>query len=157
MSESARDSESEACPPNYEVTVAADELLADLAEKAASSAREHAYHAQSWREDDWWQYREWMQNDRKKMRAYATTIAMLQPESHGATVPLGEFVADDGTVNVREFMREVSRLGDQAHDRGSREAESAYARITSLLRNEYGVGWPRLDDLGGNPLEEDLP
>lgn len=154
---SSHSSEDEACPPNYEVVIDVDELLADLAKKAASSAREHAYHARHWRDDDWWQYRQWMQEERKTMKAYATAIAMLQPESHGVTVPRGEFVADDGTVNVRKFMREISRLGDDAHDRDAREAESAYAKVNSLLRNEYDIGWPRLDDLGGIPLEEDLP
>ena len=157
MSESEHGSGSEPRAPDYSVRVEADELLADLAEKAAQSARDHAYHARCWRDDDWWQYREWMQEERKKMTAYARAIAMLQPERHSHTVPRGEFVAEDGTVNVREFMRAASRLGDDAHDRGSRPAESAYAKVDSLLRNEYGIGWPRLDDLGGNPLEEDLP
>lgn len=151
-----QDSGSEPCAPDYSVHVEADELLADLAEKAAQSAREHAYHARCWRDDDWWQYRQWMQEERKKMTAYATAIAMLQPERYCYTVPRGEFVADDRTVNVREFMRATSSLGDDAHDRDSRPAESAYARVLSLLRDEYGVGWPRFDDLGG-VLEADLP
>lgn len=151
------DSDGEACPPDYDVRVEADELLDDLAEKAASKAREHAYCRRNWQKDGWWQYRQWMKEHRREIKAYATAIAMLHPESHDAAIPLGEFVADDGTVNVREYMREISRLGDDAHDRGNRDAEHGYAKVTSLLRNEYGIGWPRLDELGGNPLEEDLP
>ncbi len=157
MSSSTQDSDRERSAPDYSVPVEVSELLADLAEKAANTARRHASNARNWQEDDWWQYRQWMQQDWKKMRAYSTAIAMLQTGNHGTAVPRGEFVAEDGTVNVREYMSEISRLGESAHNRGAHEAESAYARVTSLLRNEYGVGWPRLDDLGGNPLEEDLP
>jgi hypothetical protein len=142
--------------PNYSVEIDAADLREDLAEKAASAARKHAYCARSYREDDWCGYRQWMQEHRRKMRAYATAIAMLQPGRYNVLVPRGAFVGDE-TVNLREYMREISRLGDEAHDRGDREAESAYAKVNSLLRNEYDVGWPRLDELGGNPLEEDLP
>lgn len=159
MSKTESPREDEACAPDYSVDIRAGELIADLAEEAASHDEEYAYHAECNREDDWWQYQQWMLEEKAAMRAYATAIAMLQPESHGATVPRGEFV-EDGLVKVREFMREISRLGDEAHDRDSVQADSAesvYACVTSLLRNEYGIGWPRLDDLGGNPLEEDLP
>lgn len=59
----------------------------------------------------------------------------------------------------------LSGLADDAHDRtcGSRrnpvadEAETAFTAILSMLRDNYGVGWPRLDGVGGNPLEVDLP
>lgn len=145
--------------PDYDVTVETTDLLADLAENAAYHARQHAKHARNWREDDWWQYRRWMLEESAAMQAYRTAIAMLQPGRHDVLVPSGEFT-DDGTVRVREFMREISRLGDDAHERGSTQARKAarmYARIESVLRDDYGVGWPRLDDIGGTPLEEDLP
>lgn len=159
-------SEDEACACDYTVRVEADELLVDIAEKAANHGKRMAEYRRYDIEEGFvpgrppgqlsWYARQALE-EKKAVRAYGTAIAMLQPGWHDARVPSGEFVAGDGTVNVREYMREISRLGDAAHDRGAREAESAYAKVTSLLRNEYGVGWPRLDDLGGNPLQEDLP
>jgi len=158
--------ESDADAPDYEVTVRASELREDLAEAAATHGKRMAEYRRYDRNEGFvpgrpagqlsWYARQAVE-ERKAVRAYATALAMLQPEHYGATVPRGEFVADDGTVNVREFMREISELGDAAYERGAREAESAYASVTSLLRNDYGIGWPRLDDLGGNPIEEDLP
>lgn len=152
--------------PNYDVRIEAVKLISDLAAKAETHGERLAEYRRYDREESFVpgrpagqlsEYQRWALEEKKKARAYATAIAMLQPESHGTTVPRGEYVSEDGTVNVRKYMREISRLGDDAHDRGARNAESAYAKVQSLIRNEYGVGWPRLDDLGGNPIEADLP
>lgn len=150
--------------PNYDVRIEASELIEDIAAKAETHGERLAEYRRYDREEgvifgrpagQLSQYQRWALEEKKTVRAYGTAIAMLQPESHDVSVPSGEFV-EDGVVNVREYLREISRLGDRAHDRGARDAESAYAQVASLVRDEYGVGWPRIDDLGG-VVEADLP
>jgi len=166
MSATQRDS------PNYDVEVDADELLADLAERAG----EH-YDRMNERERH---HREYVQTDLSRdptklsraqldaleslgaLEAYSNAIAMLQPESEHWK----NFRGGDG-VDVRGFMKEMSRLCDREDDernkrayrenRQAQGAHSAYAKIISVLRDDYGVGWPRLDDVSGTALEEDLP
>ena len=148
--------------PNYDVEIAADELLTDLAESAAGYGEEVVENRQSWRESwDWAsEFREtryWMLEALGGRRAYATVMAKIQPG--------GRFRNDDGTVDVRGLMRFVSDRSSEAHERSygdftetrqADEAESAYASILSTIRDKYGVGWPRFDDVGG-VMERDLP
>lgn len=151
--------------PDYSVEIDAQSLREDIAEKAADRGERHADHMEMCRNDPFWdEPRYWALEQYGAMRALSQCLALLQPEN--ALVARDSLVKDDGTVQVREFMRTVSHWSDEAHEdshgpytetRQADEAESAYARVTSLLRNEYDIGWPRLDDLGGNPLECDLP
>lgn len=155
--------------PDYGVEVQADELLADLVEMAQDAAE---------RRDE---YREWVRDEMEYgysvdpqfqylvteqtglLTALGQAIACLQPENHGVLVRC--FREDDGTVDVRGFMQWLSKEADAAHEvvnerRNaplSSKMETGYCRVMALLRDDYGVGWPRLDDLGGNPLPEDLP
>jgi len=154
--------------PDYDIAIDADELLADLAADAAAHGRDYQ-EKRGWWDDslgthsEFHEARIWMLEARGAQRAYAKTIASLQPEHHSLTVDT--YRTDDGAVDVRGLMRWLSEQADAAHERagavGERPqadaAETAYARILSTLRDDYGVGWPRLDDLGGNPLECDLP
>jgi len=148
--------------PNYDIRIDADELLVDLAERAAEYGHDYEEKRQWWREsldtvDEWHDARYWMLEARGGQRAYRDVLATLQPG--------GRFRTDDGTVDVRAFMRWVSQRADAAHDdrhgthgetRQADEAESAFARVLAVLRDDYGVGWPRIDDLGG-VVEADLP
>lgn len=156
-------------PPDYGVEIDANELLADLVEEAASYAEEYEEKRRWWMEsldhcDEWHEARYWMREARGGQRAYSEAIAALQPESHALVVDCHR--NEDGTVDVREYMAWLSKCATEAHERSGSvpgqnpqadEAESAYTRILSTIRDDYGVGWPRLDDLGGNPLECDLP
>lgn len=155
--------------PNYDVEIDADELLADLAVQAAAYAEQVEKYGRWWRESleygsEHTEARVWLLESKAGLRAYSEVLATLQPESARRK----RFRNEDGTVDVRGLMKWVSQLADEAHERRhehtkhersvqASEAESAYTRILSTLRDEYGIGWPRLDDLGGNPLEEDLP
>jgi len=153
--------------PDYDVEVDADELLADLAEMSAQYARDYVEHHGWWRDspvyDPFTEAKYWAQEDLGGRGAIENAILTLQPD--GSSHLAGKFLNADGTVDVRGFMSWVSDRGDYAHEdshgpytetRHADERESAYAAITSLLRDEYGVGWPRIDDLGG-VVEEDLP
>jgi len=156
-------SKADAGGPNYEVEIDADELLARLADDAASYGADYEEKRQWWREsltysDEWTEARYWMFEARGGQRALSETLAKLQPG--------GEFRNDDGTVAVRGLLRWLSRRADSAHDRShgpytetrhADEAETAFASAISTVRNEWPVGWPRLDDIGGNPIQEDLP
>jgi hypothetical protein len=153
--------------PNYDVQIDADELLADLAERAAEYGHEYEEKRELWQEsldtsDLWQQANYWMQEARGGQRAYSEAIAALQPEHHSVLVTT--YRTDDGTVDVRGYMRWLSNLAEDAYERAgssvsnpaANESETAYCKILSLLREEYGVGHPRFDDLGG-VLEGDLP
>ena len=149
--------------PDYDVGIGADELLADFAEDAAQYGEKFEYAREKWQEslnyaEPFHDARFWMLEAIGGRRAYSKTIAKLQPG--------GRFRNDDDTVNVRGLLRWLSnrseetneaRHGDYAKTRGSSEAHSAYSSIISTVRSDYGVGWPRLDDLGGTALECDLP
>jgi hypothetical protein len=154
--------------PDYDMEIAADELLADLAEEAAEYGRDVAEKARWQREapafDPYTKAMYWELEALGGRTAYAKAIATLQPEN--SLLPSRNFREADGTVDVRAFMAWLSKQADAAHEdsygdytetRQASEAETAYARMLSTLRDDYGVGWPRLDDLGGNPLECDLP
>lgn len=153
-------------PPNYDVEIDADELLADLADIAAEYGEDYEEKRRWWTEspvyDEFHEARFWMLEARGGQRALSHAIAALQPENNCITV--GCYREADGTVDVRGFMSWLSEEADAAHERrGSSspsrqasEAESAYNKALRLLREDYGVGWPRLDDLGGIK-EEDRP
>jgi hypothetical protein len=154
--------------PNYDITIDADDLLAELAADAAAYGGDYKEKRQWWADsletpEPFYAAEQWMLQASGGRRAYSEAIAALQPEAH--SVPVDCYRNDDGTVDVRGYMRWLSECADAAHDRGgvpgtnpqANEAETAYSRILSTLRDDYGVGWPRLDDLGGNPLECDLP
>ena len=149
--------------PNYDVEITADELLTELADLAREYAADHDEKRQWWRESfdmvsEFTEARYWMLEALGGRRAVADAMVQIQRG--------GESRNTDGTVNVRAFMRYCSDQADRAHERSygdytetrqADEAETAYCRILSLIRDDYGVGWPRLDDLGGNPLKCDLP
>lgn len=158
--------------PNYDVQIDADDLLETLAERAAEHARKMYKHRRDHREYDmWWerepgqlsQYMLWELEELGALRSYSLTITHLQPEaSHSWRC---EYRNDDGTVDVRGLMQWLERESERAHEdsygphsetRQADAAETAFAKILSLLRDEYGVGWPRFDELGG-VLEGDLP
>ena len=161
-SKRARDG-NEQSAPNYDVEIDADALLADLAEHAAEYGQQYEDHRRTWEDSfdyatPFYDAKYWMLEAVGGRRAYADTLARLQAD--------GRFRARDGTVRVRALLRWLgerseqtneARNGDYTDTRQASEAHSAYASIISTLRDEYGVGWPRLDDLGGSPLECDLP
>lgn len=149
--------------PDYGVTVEADELLADLAERAAEYGLDYEEKNRWWRESlesgvgEFVEARYWKLEARGGQRAYSEAIAAIQP---------GGRFRDGAHVDVRGFMSWLIRMADDYHGRSHGgytstrqpdEAETACSRMLSLLRDDYGVGWPRLDDVGGTPLEEDLP
>lgn len=149
--------------PDYDVEIDADDLLADLAERAAEYGRDYEEKRRWWHEsldtlEPWHEASHWMLEARGGQRAYAEAIAAIQPG--------GGYRNDDGTVDVHRYMHRLSTFADQCHEdsygpyaetRQADEAETAYAKILSVLRDEYNIGWPRLDDVGGTPIEEDLP
>lgn len=155
--------------PNYDVVIDADELLADLADRAAEYAEDYAEKDRWWRESldyatEHTEARYWALEALGGRTAYARVIATLQPENN--LPALHCFLEKDGTVAVRDLMSWLSNRQQAAHDdahgpytetRQASEAASAYAKILSLIRDDYGVGWPRLDDVSGTPLESDLP
>jgi len=158
----SQDTRSEPEGPDYDAEIDADELLVDLAAAAADYGKDFEEKRQWWRES--WHHvnrfdeaKYWMLEAAGGRRAYSNTIAELQPG--------GRFRAGDGSVRVRELLRWLSsrseetneaRQGDYTNTRQSSEAHSAYCSIISTLRDDYGIGWPRFDDLGGE-LECDLP
>ncbi|MGQ3723495.1 hypothetical protein [Natrialba aegyptia] len=154
--------------PDYDVQIDADELLADLAMIAAEYAADYAEKDRWWRDsletfEEHTEARYWSLEAMGGRIAVAEAMRKLHAETkYGST---GRFHNADGTVAVREFMAWLSQRADDAHERShgpytetrqADEAETAYAKIISLLRDEYDVGWPRFDDLGG-VLECDLP
>lgn len=153
--------------PNYDVEIAADELLSDLAALAAEYGEQYEEYRRWWQgsldhHTEFTDARYWMLEQAGGQEALSKTIATLQPESN----PRVNFRNDDGSVDVRGLMRWLSERGDRAHERSygdytktrqADEAETAYASVLSQLRDDYGVGWPRLSDVSGTPLEEDLP
>lgn len=155
--------------PDYDVEIDADELLADLVELSQKYAREYAEHDRMWREsldtfEPFHDAKYWALEDLGGRDAIAQAILGLQPA--GDAYFAGRYRREDGTVDVREFMRWLSQRAEYAHEdsygpytetRQASESETAYVKVISLLRDDYGVGWPRLDDVGGNPLEADMP
>jgi|GEM_PF-4782486 len=155
--------------PDYDVRIDADELLADLVEQAQDYAEDHSEKREWWHDSfdttaEWTEARYWMQEALGGRKATSEAIAALQPEAH--TIHAPNCRNDDGTVDVRAFLRWLSEEADAEHERSygdytetrqADEAETAYCRIMSTVRNDYGVGWPRLDDVGGTPLEADMP
>jgi hypothetical protein len=158
----ARPSGGEQQPPNYDVEVDADELLADLAKRAADYAHDHDEKRRWWRESfdmvsEFHDARYWMLEALGGRRAYQYAMVELQPG--------GRYRNDDGTVDVRGFMSWLSDLSEEAHEaargdytttREADEAETAYVKMQSVLRDDYDVGWPRFDEVGG-VRERDLP
>jgi hypothetical protein len=154
--------------PDYDVDIDADELLENLVTEAVEYAEDYEEKRRWWTESletaqECHEARRWMQQARGGQRAYSETIAALHPENHCPLVD--SYRNDDGSVDVRGLLRWLSNCAESAHERRGTlnrnpqagEAEHAYTRIISTLREEYGIGWPRLDDVGGNPLECDLP
>jgi len=155
--------------PDYDVRIEADELLEDLMEMAQDAAETRDFHRQCWREELERGYdidHTWERSTRAQtgfLTALGRAIAALQPENHDMLVSC--FRDADGTVDVRGYLRWLKTEADRYHEivndrpgapRASK-MESGFSRVISLVRNDYGVGWPRLDDLGGNALECDLP
>ena len=154
--------------PNYDVEIEASDLLVDLADGAAKYGQKHEEYREMWMEsldtfEEFYDARYWMLEAVGGRRAYSNAIAVLQP---GETWRAGRYLNDDGTVDVRGYMKWLSQQSSEAHEashgpftetRQADEAASAFARILSTLRDDYGIGWPRLDDLGGNPLPVDMP
>jgi len=155
--------------PDYDVHIDADELLADLVEQAQDYAEDHTEKREWWHDSfdsatEWTEARYWMLEALGGLEATDQAIAALQPGAH--TIHAPNCRNDDGTVDVRAFLRWLGDESDAAHERSygdytetrqADEAETAYCRIMSTVRDDYRVGWPRLDDVGGNPLEADLP
>jgi hypothetical protein len=162
-------SQTQSDAPDYDVKIDADELLTRLVVDSANYGEQYEEKRQWWSEsldhcDEWHEARYWMQEARGGQRAYSEAIAALQPEAHALLVDC--YRNNDGTVDVRGYMAWLSKRATEAHERSGSvpgrnpqadEAESAYTSILSTIRDGYGVGWPRLDDVGGNPLECDLP
>lgn len=154
--------------PDYDVEIDADELLETLAEDAAHYGEDYEEKRRWWFDSfeavaDFPEARIWMLEARAAQEAYSEVLAALQPESRSYKC----FREEDGSVDVRGLMSWVSEKGDQAHERRNQrskhalsaqasKAESAYSSILSTLRDDFGVGWPRLD-VGGNPIPEDQP
>jgi hypothetical protein len=155
--------------PDYDVRIEADELLADLVEMAQDAAETRDFHREVWREELERGYdidHAWERNVRAQtgfLTALGRAIAALQPENHDMWVSC--FRNSDGTVDVRGYLRWLSAEADRSNEvvnecgdaPRANKMESGFCRVMSLVRDDYGVGWPRLDDLGGNPLECDLP
>lgn len=153
--------------PDYEVEVDADELIADLVEMSQDYAEKHDKHRRQYREsldtfNPWHDARYWTLEALGGLRATSEAIASLQPEAHSPLITT--YRNDDGTVDVRALMQWLDqqstetnerRNGPYSKTRQASEAHSAIASVISLLRDDYGVGWPRFDDLGGE-LECDL-
>lgn len=150
--------------PDYDVEIQASDLLEDIAGRCAQHARQHAYHRRTIQDDPTWKEPQiWEAEEHSAMNAYWNALIKLQPTGAASA---GRFLNDDGTVDVRGYMLWLSDRADAAHqDAGTfttsqmmaRKAEHAYSKTLSIIREDHGVGWPRLDELGGNPLEEDLP
>jgi len=150
-------------PPDYDRTIDAAELLADLADLSQYYADEYVEKRQWWndyigRSNDFEEARWWMLEALGGRQAITDAMVQIHPD--------GECRNNDGTVALRAFMRYVTDQADRAHDRAhgaysdtrrADEAETAYAKVLTLLRDDYGVGWPRVDDIGGNALSQDLP
>jgi len=163
------DKRNESDAPDYDVEIDADELLAELVEQAQQYAEDYEEKRQWWYEsldglDEWLEARHWMEEARGGLEATGEAIAALQPESH--SIHVQNCRDEDGTVDVREFLSWLSDESSAAHNRSygpytetrhADEAESAYVSVISTVRDDYGVGRPRLDDLGGTPLECDMP
>ncbi len=154
--------------PTYDIRIDADELLADLVAMAQDAA-ENRDEKREWYRDELErgfdihpQYDYWVREQTGLLTALGRAIAALQPEQHDVLVD--GVREDDGTVDVRAYMRWLSNEADSAHEvvEERRDAprasnmETGYSRVISLLRDDYGVGWPRIDDLGG-VVEADLP
>lgn len=149
--------------PNYDHEIAAADVLNAFAADAADYAHDHDEKRRRWRESfdmasEFHDARYWMLEALGGRRAYHDAMIELQSG--------GRFRNEDGTVKLRGFMAWLSDRAESAHERShgdytetrqADEAETAYTEMLSTLRDEFGVGWPRLDDLGGNPLECDMP
>jgi len=165
-------SEATSAGPNYDVEIDAQELATDVAELSARRARKAAEYNRDAREEpvpldheygELTEYQRWALVEESAMWAFADVIAMLQPADKSG--PNTRYV-DDGSVKVRDLLRALSRRSTEANERRNgydtsskqaREAHHAYSKVISLIRNDYAVGWPRLDDIGGTPIPEDKP
>ena len=164
-------SKADTAGPNYDLEIDADELAADIAALSARRARKAAEYNRDARNEpvsldrepgQLTQYQRWAIKEEAARMAFANVIAMLQPaDKYG---PNSRYV-DDGLVKVRALLRELSRRGSETNERRNGydinsqqagEEHSAYAKVISLIREDYAVGWPRFDDIGGR-LQEDLP
>lgn len=149
--------------PKYDLEIAAADVLNAFAADAADYAHDHDEKRQLWRDScdmpsEFHEARYWMLEALGGRRAYHNAMIELQPG--------GKFRNEDETVALREFMAWISERAEAAHQRAyggytetrqADEAETAYTQMLSTLRDEFGVGWPRLDDTGGNPLDCDMP
>jgi len=149
-------------PRDEAAVIDANELLVDLAEESAVYGKDVVENRRTWRRSwDWaTEFREaryWMLEAIGGRRAYSTIMGEIQPG--------GRFRNADGTVDVRGLMQTLhqyssttneERNGPYSETRQASEAHSAYSSIISTLRDDYEVGWPRVDDLGGR-LECDMP
>lgn len=155
--------------PDYDVGIDADELLEDLAEIAADYGRDYEEKNGWWRDsfdapEPFHEARFWAMEAYGGRAALGEAIAAIQPESHALAAR--NFREDDGTVDVRGYMHWLKANADAARrDRGRQtggskraaaEREWGNCKVLRLIRDEYGVGWPRTDEYG-NPLEADRP
>lgn len=149
-------------PPDYSRAIDADKLLRRFAAHAADYAYDHDEKRQWYQESldmltAHHDARLWMLEALGGRRAFREAMVTLQPG--------GRFRNDDDTVAVRSFMAWLSERAEVAHKRSygpyaetrqADEAETAYTRMLSILRDDFGVGWPRMDEVGG-VKEGDLP
>lgn len=152
------------CPksPDYDTIINADALLRDLAEDAKHYGKKYEYGRKRWRQSlssptPFQEARYWMLEATGGRRAYSNTLTKLQSG--------GRFRKENGTVDVSGLLHWLNnrsketnkaRNGDYTETRQPSGAHSAYRSITSTIRSDYEVGWPRLDG-EGNPLKSDLP
>jgi len=153
--------------PNYDTEIDADELVSDLVEMSTEYARDvvekRRWQRQAPLHDPYHDARYWELEALGGRCQTAEVIATLQPEN--TLIPSRNYRNEDGTVDVRGLMRWLSKVSEWTNEdrngpyqetRQASEAHSAVSDIISMLRDDYGVGWPRFDDLGGR-LECDLP
>ena len=164
-------SEATSAGPNYDVEIDAQELATDVAELSARRARKAAEYNRDARNEpvrldrdpgELTQYQRWAVKEEAAMMAFGNVIAMLHPaDKYGKNTRY----VDNGSVKVRALLRELSRRCSETNERRNGydinsqqagEEHSAYAKVISLIREEYAVGWPRFNDVGGR-LQEDLP
>lgn len=133
---------------NYDVEINADELLVDLAKVAAGYGEEVVENRKSWRRSWNWntefhEAKYWMLEAIGGRRAFADIMINIQPN--------GRFRNNDGTVDVHRMMQALDhkstttnedRNGPYTETRQASGAHSAYCRIISTLRDDYGIGWP---------------
>lgn len=145
-----------------DATVQADELIEELAEMSAEYGEDYE-EKRGWWVDSLDHRREfldakyWMMEALGARRATAWAIAELQPG--------GRFRDTDGTVDLQGYMTWLERASEEAHQRSkgpyqktrqADEAESAYAAVLSLLRNDYGFCLSLAGEIT-RTMEADMP